>query len=69
VSAGLFVGNDDKSHVPLGTPIKKLQIAAIYPKPVTLRKCLDMIFLPSFSSELAAHFGMPFVSNKDEEYR
>jgi len=28
-----------------------------------------MIFLPSISSELAAHFGMPLFSNKDEEYK
>ena len=40
---------------------------AIYLQPVTLRKCLDMVFLPSLSSELAAHFGMPLLSNKGEE--
>jgi len=33
------------------------------------QKYLDMIFLPSLSSELATHFGMPFLSNKGEEYK
>jgi len=33
------------------------------------QKYLDMIFLPSLSSELAMHFGMPFLCNKGEEYK
>ena len=46
-----------------------LHISAMYLQFSTFQKYLDMIFLPSLSSELATHFGMPFLSNKGEEYK